>query len=413
MTRQTPYGPILSDLDLLSETGGTFAVRWTGHTVTDETTALLNAMRARSVPEFQAAVSGFAFPPLTFLAADNAGNVGAITAARVPARAPDQGFDIITSPAQSDQDWRRLWDGRDLPHGMNPSEGFIASANNRPAPDGQRPYGGVFLQDERIRRLNALLARLPQASLRDLAEIQLDVVSPVAVEFLASVADDLRTLPLQALPERQARDALLAWDGTYHAETQAPAIFESFLTALVPLTYDALGRGDEWETYAALGRLPLFLTEDLALLPNETRAQVMTRALRPAAIVATDGTRWGDLHRLRVTHVLGNLPIIGRRYDIATLPISGSRETILKTAHDLTDQPHLTMFGAQARHLSDLGDIDENHFVLLGGQDGWINSTTFADQVAPFMGGDLIRVPLRPSSISTAFEQQIHLLPDR
>lgn len=413
VTRQTPYGPILSDLDLLSETGGTFAVRWTGHTVTDETTALLNAMRARSVPEFQAAVSGFAFPPLTFLAADNAGNVGAITAARVPARAPDQGFDIITSPAQSDQDWRRLWDGRDLPHGMNPSEGFIASANNRPAPDGQRPYGGVFLQDERIRRLNALLARLPQASLRDLAEIQLDVVSPVAVEFLASVADDLRTLPLQALPERQARDALLAWDGTYHAETQAPAIFESFLTALVPLTYDALGRGDEWETYAALGRLPLFLTEDLALLPNETRAQVMTRALRPAAIVATDGTRWGDLHRLRVTHVLGNLPIIGRRYDIATLPISGSRETILKTAHDLTDQPHLTMFGAQARHLSDLGDIDENHFVLLGGQDGWINSTTFADQVAPFMGGDLIRVPLRPSSISTAFEQRIHLLPDR
>ncbi|MFN4156709.1 MAG: penicillin acylase family protein [Paracoccaceae bacterium] len=413
VTRQTPYGPILSDLDLLSETDGTFAVRWTGHTVTDETTALLDAMRARSVPEFRTAVEGFAFPPLTFLAADDAGNVGAVTAARVPARAPEQGFDIITSPTQSDSDWRRLWDGRDLPHSTNPAQGFIASANNRPAPDGQRPYGGVFLQDERIRRLNVLLAGLPQASLRDLAEIQLDVVSPVAVEFLASVETDLRVLQLQASPEQQARDALLAWDGAYHAAAEAPAIFESFITALVPLTYEALGRGDEWETYAALGRLPLFLIEDLALLPPETRAQVLTRALHPAAIVATDGTRWGDLHRLRVTHVLGNLPIIGRRYDIATLPISGSRETILKTAHDLTDQPHLTMFGAQARHLSDLGDLDENHFVLLGGQDGWINSTTFADQVDPFLGGELIRVPLRPSSISTAFRQRIDLLPDR
>ncbi|NYS26831.1 penicillin acylase family protein [Rhodobacteraceae bacterium 2376] len=127
MTRQTPYGPILSDLDLLSDTDGTFAVRWTGHTVTDETTALLKAMRARSVPEFQTAVEGFAFPPLTFLAADDAGNVGAVTAARVPARAPEQGFDIITSPEQSDRDWRRLWDGRDLPHSVNPSQGFIAS----------------------------------------------------------------------------------------------------------------------------------------------------------------------------------------------------------------------------------------------------------------------------------------------
>lgn len=46
-------------------------------------------------------------------------------------------------------------------------------------------------------------------------------------------------------------------------------------------------------------------------------------------------------------------------------------------------------------------------------QGGWINSTTFADQVAPFMSGDLIRVPLRPSSISAAFRQRIHLLPDR
>jgi 3-mercaptopyruvate sulfurtransferase SseA len=73
----------------------------------------------------------------------------------------------------------------------------------------------------------------------------------------------------------------------------------------------------------------------------------------------------------------------------------------------------LTMFGAQARHLSDMGDIDENHFVLLGGQDGWINSTTFADQVGPFLGGDLIHVPLRPSSISAAFQLRTQLLPDR
>ncbi len=254
---------------------------------------------------------------------------------------------------------------------------------------------------------------MPQASLRDLAEIQLDVVSPVALELMASLEADLHALPLQGSSEGQARDVLLSWDGAYHADASAPAIFESFITALVPLTYEALGRADEWETYAALGRLPLFLIDDLALLAPEARRQVLTRALRPAGAVANEGTRWGDLHRLRVTHVLGNLPIIGRRYDIATLPISGSRETILKTAHDLTDQPHLTMFGAQARHLSDMGDIDENYFVLLGGQDGWINSTTFSDQVEPFLDGDLIRVPLRPASISQAFPQRMQLQPHR
>jgi len=38
VTRQTRYGPVLSDLDLLSGASGSFAVRWTDHTATDETT---------------------------------------------------------------------------------------------------------------------------------------------------------------------------------------------------------------------------------------------------------------------------------------------------------------------------------------------------------------------------------------
>ena len=161
VTRQTPYGPILSDLDLLSETDGSFAVRWTGHTVTDETTALLDAMRARSVSEFRTAVAGFAFPPLTFLAADDVGNVGAVTAVRVPARAPDQGFDLITSPAQSDRDWRMLWDGRDLPNSMNPPTrlhrlGQQSPCVGRPAP----LWRGVFAgrTDQAAERASCRLA---------------------------------------------------------------------------------------------------------------------------------------------------------------------------------------------------------------------------------------------------------------
>jgi penicillin amidase len=142
VTRQTPGGPILCDLDLLSETDGPSRCAGWATPVTDETTALLAAMRARSVPEFQTTIGGFAFVPLIFLAADDAGTVGAITAARVPARARDQGFNLITSPAQSDHDWRRVWDGRDLPHSMNPSQGFIASANNRPAPAARHPCLG-------------------------------------------------------------------------------------------------------------------------------------------------------------------------------------------------------------------------------------------------------------------------------
>ncbi|WP_333835128.1 penicillin acylase family protein, partial [Rubrimonas sp.] len=39
-SRMTAFGPILSHLDLLEGASGAFAVRWAGHEVTDETTAL-------------------------------------------------------------------------------------------------------------------------------------------------------------------------------------------------------------------------------------------------------------------------------------------------------------------------------------------------------------------------------------
>jgi penicillin amidase len=41
-----------------------------------------------------------------------------------------------------------------------------------------------------------------------------------------------------------------------------------------------------------------------------------------------------------------------------------------------------------------LSDPDESYFVLLGGQDGWIGSMTFLDQLTLWQSGRYIRMPL-------------------
>lgn len=411
-SRMTAFGPILSDLDLLAGTQGSFAVRWSGHEATDETTALLAAMRARDVGEFRTAMAGFAFPPQTFLAADSAGRIANVIAARVPARDPANGFDIIASPAQSEADWAERWTGADLPAKADPPEGFFASANDRPAPDGARPFGGFFPQDERIRRLNALVGGLARPDLDDLARIQLDVVSPVALAVVDALRDDLASLPATAPGERAARAMLLDWDGAYDAAAPAPAVFETLLTALAPEVYRRLGRPGDDALHERLGRLAPFLAEDVARLSPHDRREALEGALAAAGPVAERGTVWGDLHRLRIGHVLAAAPVLGSRYVLDTVPVSGGRETVLKTAHPTTDRPHLTMFGAQARHLSDMADPDANRFVLLGGQDGWIGSASFADQAVPFLEGAAITVPLSPAAVARAFPQTMRLRPE-
>lgn len=408
-SRMTAFGPILSDLDLLAGTEGSFAVRWAGHEATDETTALLAAMQARDIGAFRTAMAGFAFPPQTFLAADSTGHIAKVIAARVPARDPANGFDIVASPAQSAADWAVQWSGADLPTRQDPPDGFFASANDRPAPDGDRPFGGVFPQDERIRRLNALVGGLARPSLDDLARIQLDVVSPVSLAVIAALRDDLAALRAAGPGEQAARAMLLGWDGAYDATAPAPAVFETLLTALAPEVYRRLGHPGQEALHERLGRLAPFLAEDIARLSPQDRRDALETALATAGRVVEGSTLWGDLHRLRIGHVLAAAPVLGSRYVLDTVPVSGGRETVLKTAHPTTDQPHLTLFGAQARHLSDMADPDANRFVLLGGQDGWIGSSSFADQAAPFLAGQTIAVPLTPDAVARAFPHAMRL----
>ena len=112
---------------------------------------------------------------------------------------------------------------------------------------------------------------------------------------------------------------------------------------------------------------------------------------------------WGQLHRLRIDHPLGLLPLAGRRYRYFDFPASGGSETVMKTANGLTGGRHAVRFGSNARHISKLSDSDETYFVLLGGQDGWFGSTTFADQISLWREGKYIQVPLQLETVRSSF----------
>ncbi|EGQ63806.1 penicillin amidase family protein, partial [Acidithiobacillus sp. GGI-221] len=83
----------------------------------------------------------------------------------------------------------------------------------------------------------------------------------------------------------------------------------------------------------------------------------------------------------------------------------------LKTAHGLVAPPTDAVYGSQARHISDLSDLDENYFVLFGGQDGWLGSANFADQIGLWRQGSYIRMPLRAESIAAEFPLSMDLEP--
>ncbi|MFW5832632.1 MAG: penicillin acylase family protein [Pseudomonadota bacterium] len=384
--RRSPEGPILSDSRFVrARPGEALALRWVGHEPTDEITAFLRAARATNVREFREAFAGYGVSAQNMLVADREGGIAMLMAAKLPKRGPRPPDDFVLQEASN-------WQGFDTALTMgwveNPAEGFIASANDRPDYIG-RPAGYFFSPKDRVNRMAHLVEQHGTLAVDDLFALQTDVVSEPAAAMAAGLvarADDLHLLhPLL--------DDLRGWDGAYTIESRAPVVFETLLYHLARALY-ANGDGEVSRERQSWSNLQLFLLADLdARLPQE-RLDLLQKAVTAAAPDAEPYKAWGDMHRVRVGHLLGNVPVIGGFFRIADLPSAGSRETLMKRSHNLVNGRHRATFGAQSRHVSDLADPDANWFVLFGGQDGWLGSAQFADQIELWREGRYLQLPL-------------------
>ncbi|MCR0985627.1 penicillin acylase family protein [Roseomonas populi] len=402
--RDTEYGPVLTDASIVpAGASGPLALRWAGHEPTDEITALLRGARARDGASFAASFRNFGVSAQNMIWADR-GAVGRLTAAVLPDRA---GFprDDLVLPAtpEAAAPWGRLRDAASLPRLERPAEGFVASANENPATWTRDPpaIGYAFSDVDRVARLRALLEANPRMTLDGLAAIQTDTLSPRAAEMARGLLARMDALPGGA-PEPAFLAPLRGWDGDYREDGRAPVVFEFLLARLVRRTRDGReleGRSPEgnWTTLTA------HTLRDLDALPPARREAALRDAAREAAALVRDVRGWGEVHRLRAAHWLVNLPVVGDRFVYGDYPVGGSRETPMKTSHGLIEGRHNTSFGSMARFVTDMADPDSSRFVLFGGQDGWLGSAAFADQIPLWRERRHLRVPLRPATVAAEF----------
>ena len=90
---------------------------------------------------------------------------------------------------------------------------------------------------------------------------------------------------------------------------------------------------------------------------------------------------------------------------------AGSNDTLNKTGHALSTEPHRVTYGVNSRHISDLSDPNENYFVLMGGQDGWLFSPSMTDQIPLYRSQRYIKVPLEIEKVRDTFPIHQQLLP--
>ena len=395
--RETSLGPIISDAPPLKWKGVPLALRWVGHEKGDEITAMLKVMKAADFKSFRKAFATFAVSAQNMIYADRAGNIGQVMATILPIRPRQLPPDFILDGSDDKWRWKGFLNVLQLPSIYNPTIGFVASANNKPT-KAQTPIGWFFSADDRIDRIKVMIGRKAKLSIADMKAIQLDVYMSSSVAVRNAVVKRLDALGMAESLSPDAQKVLTlmrAWDGHYRAADRGPVAFELLYFHLSRQVIEAKVGKQYAEAYGGFARIRRMLIEDFAALDDKTAGAMLLRAIEDAGRRLGAFATWGDMHRLTLSHPLAFAPVIGDRYRFGDYPASGSSESLMKTAHAATDQRHNTRYGQQARHLSDMSDLDRNWFLLLGGQDGWLSSTTAFDQAALWRGGAYIKMPMR------------------
>lgn len=399
---ETGWGPVISRLKTL-RSGGGIALRWMGHRPSDEITALLAINRAHDWDSFRGALDLIAVPGQNMTYADAAGHIGKAMAVHLPRRPPEPPGSLLL-PRSAGGAWEAIARSRDLPSVFDPPEGFVASANDRPPP-AKVLIGYFFSSGYRVERQRQALQRAGRLGFAELAALQQDTfVQPAtcARDRLVRMLHEQNTPAAHDLAQR-----LAGWDGRYGAHAAGPLAFELLLFHLGLALY---GRR-LFRVYSSAWNTRQLLFQDIAAWAPEAASRALAHATPRVLRGMRRFRAWGAMHRLEPRHVLASLPILGRAYRFGEWAADGGSDTLMKTAHPPTGRRHRAGLASTARHISDLSDMDANWFTLLGGQDGWLGSTTLFDQTRLWRDGAYIRMPLRPETVRAEFRHRVELRP--
>jgi len=398
---ETWHGPIIAGDPAR---GTALALRSVQFAETDLSFECLPRMlRAGSVRELFAATRGWGLIDHNLVAADTGGAIGHLVRARMPRRGRENGW--LPMPGWTGaHEWQGWIPFEDMPRILDPAEGVIVTANNRPVSDSHAQYLCTDSHPpNRARRILAML-REPQTDPAMQAEaIHGDTLSANALLF----RERLAAMPVPADAAAAAlRARILAWDGRMAADSTEASGYMALRLALTRLLaarsgLGALGTQDYLQVPPGVAPLTqLFWTlpallraDDAALLRGMSWQEALTAALHEAALEDAAAQPWGLVHRPRFAHPLSAVfPEAAALLDPAALPVGGDNDTVLANGLLPPAGPRAA-YGALARYCFAVGDWENSRWVVFHGVSGHPGSPHYADQHAAWAAARML--PMR------------------
>ena len=399
--RTTRNGPIVDELlPVEAAATGPVSLNWVGLHGGGWLTAMLDMDRAQNVDEFRAALEPWHVPTFALLFADTQGNIGFQASGRLPHRTvAERAYRPGWEP---EHQWQGLIGPEGMPQLKNPDRGWIATANNRVAPDDfPQPMEGRWGSGHRARRLRRLLVEQDKHDLGSFAGFQRDHLSMRAVECVPPLLETLAASKEVNLTLNSSILALQKWDCCMDEDSAAALIFNVFFTFWSERVA-AERFADNLTTYMggfAGGIANRLLSSDPHgwFVADREEAIRLTYASCIDYLCGRFGAevsqwKWGDVHRTTLNHWLSGFGDLGLLLNLPSVPVRGDMITVGNTGCG-ADWSAKT--GGGYRLISDMATSPPSLIAVdVASQSGQPGSPHYNDQFSTWQAGEYFRITL-------------------
>ena len=360
---------------------------------------------AKNWEEFRDASRLFEVPAQNLLYADVDGNIAYQSPGKLPIRAEGLIGDLPIPGWLSENDWQGFVPFEELPYTINPSSGYIITANQSVHPD--QPWPNYYARGYRAEAIERVINQYisEKISVDDMEAMQINNFDYSAAYILPYVFNNvyvdsniLTAMKEWAISETKFEmnkdsSGAAAWAVFY--KNFAEQTFEELVVtdnlgneiSLQPGNSDSTS-----EIFRALLKDPNhILWDDINTPQKENLTDILERALlladeRIVELFDTDDYdkwSWGELHTITYpTNLLGEagIPILTNLVNIGPVEAGGSSFAINSTdwgfGEDFTIGSYPSM-----RMVVDLSNFDNSRTILPSGQSGHVMSKYYDDQV--------------------------------
>ncbi len=430
--KNTKFGPIINHIepfiDSIYETN--IALSWSiFHLEQTAVEALYKLNHAQNIDAFKEALPLVDIVGLNIMYADIEDNIAWWACGKIPVRdSLSQSFLFLNSNHLQDETYGfQSFDKN--PFLINPSNGFIATANNNPILSGGHFERGNYLPSDRINRITNILKDKNDWDIEACKLVQLDHISTVKADIAHFIGDHLIDLPENGNYLEAAR-VLNEWDGAYGLQNIAPTIFSRLYYHIGHMAAaDELGSvlfDKSLSSYLLKKSLPKMIYNETSPWWNTvgapettSRDQILTLAFMTTVDELTrelgshvQEWKWMKVHTLTHEHPIGKKEPFGKIFNVGPFPVPGGDQVLNKMKCKLSNDPiHHVISGPAIRILIDFSDVDAAENIIPTGQSGNFQSPHYSDQAEMFVNGEYREMLMNKKAVTDGKHQVLNLMP--